>query len=66
MICFGGLFSGGFIIRIIRYVVFKREKKQACKDRRKFSSFIVAALVSNRHSFNPTSQQTMQLIPVSY
>ena len=26
VVCFGGLFSGGLIIRIIRYVVFEREK----------------------------------------
>ena len=44
----------------------RERRNKSCKDRKKFSSFIVAALVSNRHSFNPNSQQTMQLLPVSY
>ena len=43
----------------------RERRNKPCKDRKKFSSFIVAALVSNRHCFNPNSKKTMQLLPVS-
>ena len=35
----------------------RERRNKPCKDRKKFSSFIVAALVSNRHCFNPNSKK---------